>query len=194
MFAHHPSLLRLPTHQLVQLERLKSIFKVRFSSSLSLICCPELLDRMKTSASLVEPFARETHSLLQHVQVRVKECSLYMAAILLCDSGWAVLPEKVPIGQSWGWYSAKPAKRYCLSLLSRDSLLPIIISIYSLPPPLAHSSPSRLTVFILWLSTRALSSRCDLQAQHQGIAPAAWSFSHLTSCSAGCKELGCLGR
>lgn len=61
MFAHPPGLLRLPTRQSVQLERLKSIWTVVFLHPYPWFADGMyLLGRMKISTSLVETFARGT--------------------------------------------------------------------------------------------------------------------------------------
>lgn len=127
-----------------------------------------LLGRMKISASLVEPFARETHSLLQHVRVRVKECYLHVAAILLCDSGRAVLP---------GGGSCRTGLRLVQCQECRK-ILPVPVAQrcssaheHQHPfrsTPLARPSPSWLAVFMLWLSKGAFSSQCRSMSSAPG--------------------------
>lgn len=84
--------------------------------------------------------------------------------------------EKVPVGQAWGWYSTKTAIRYCQSLLSRDALLPINISIHfllPLGPPLSLSISylHALTFhgcFQLSVQVYELSARASL-LQHEAL-------------------------
>lgn len=113
---------------------------------------------MKISASFVKLFARGTHNLLQHVQVRVKEDYLSAAVILLCDSGWAMLP-----GEGF----CRTGSRQCQDC---HQILPIPVvqrcssahkHQHPFPStPLAHPSPSQLAVFMLWLSTGVFSCQC----------------------------------